>query len=140
MGFHVRIQGFDAREWANRIYLYEHDVLYAFSIPATYGLGGRAYLGLRWQIIKQLAIYFRISETVYSRNWAAEHDRPMNRTDIHLLLRAKLSLRFAIRIFSKKYIKYICAYRKNVVSLQRIMYLSMHEFLHTRAQRSVEKE
>ena len=90
LGFHVRIQGFDAREWANRIYLYEHDVLYAFSIPATYGLGGRAYLGLRWQIIKQLAIYFRISETVYSRNWAAEHDRPMNRTDIHLLLRAKL--------------------------------------------------
>lgn len=90
LGFHVRIQGFDAREWANRIYLYEHDVLYAFSIPATYGLGGRAYLGLRWQIIKQLAIYFRISETVYSRNWAAEHERPMNRTDIHLLLRAKL--------------------------------------------------
>ena len=47
LSFRLRLQGFDAREWANRIYTYEHDVLYAFSIPATYGLGGRAYLCLR---------------------------------------------------------------------------------------------
>ena len=42
-----RLQFFDAREWNNRIYTYEHDVLYAFSIPAVYGLGGRAYVCLR---------------------------------------------------------------------------------------------
>lgn len=86
----LRLQGFDAREWANRIYAYEHDVLYAFSIPATYGLGGRAYLCLRWQIIPQLALYLRVSETVYAKQWATAHDRPQTRTDIHLLLRAKL--------------------------------------------------
>ena len=86
----LRLQAFDAREWANRIYLYEHDVLYAYSIPATYGLGGRFYLCLRWQIIPQLALYFRASETVYARKWAADHDRPQTRTDLHLLLRAKL--------------------------------------------------
>ena len=86
----LRLQAFDARDWANRIYLYEHDVLYAFSIPATYGLGGRMYVCLRWQMIKQLALYLRVSETVYSSSWAAEHDRPMTRTDVHLLLRAKL--------------------------------------------------
>ena len=90
LGFHLRLQGFDAREWANRIYTYEHDVLYAFSIPATYGLGGRAYLCLRWQIIPQLALYFRVSETVYAKQWAASHSRPQTRTDLHLLLRAKL--------------------------------------------------
>ena len=90
LGFRFRLQGFDAREWANRIYIYEHDVLYAFSIPATYGLGGRAYLCLRWQIIPQLALYFRVSETVYAKQWATAHDRPQTRTDIHLLLRAKL--------------------------------------------------
>ena len=78
------------REWENRIYLYEHDVLYAYSIPATYGLGGRFYLCLRWQIIPQLALYLRASETVYAQQWAAEHDRSQTRTDIHLLLRAKL--------------------------------------------------
>lgn len=86
----LRLQAFDAREWANRIYLYEHDVLYAYSIPATYGLGGRFYLCLRWQIIPQLALYFRASETVYAAKWATAHDRPQTRTDLHLLLRAKL--------------------------------------------------
>jgi len=90
LGFRLRLQGFDAREWANRIYTYEHDVLYAFSIPATYGLGGRAYLCLRWQIIPQLAFYFRASETIYAKQWAASHSRPQTRTDLHLLLRAKL--------------------------------------------------
>ena len=90
LSLRLRLQGFDAREWANRIYTYEHDVLYAFSIPATYGLGGRAYLCLRWQIIPQLALYFRVSETVYAKQWAASHSRPQTRTDLHLLLRAKL--------------------------------------------------
>lgn len=88
LSLRLRLQGFDAREWANRIYTYEHDVLYAYSIPAVYGLGGRAYLCLKWQIIPQLALYFRASETVYARKWAAAHSRPLTRTDLHLLLRA----------------------------------------------------
>ena len=90
MSIRLRLQAFDAREWENRIYIYEHDVLYAFSIPATYGLGGRAYLSLRWQIIPQLALYFRVSETVYAKQWASVQNKPQTRTDIHLLLRAKL--------------------------------------------------
>ena len=77
-----RVQFFDAREWANRIYLYEHDVLYAFSIPATYGFGGRMYVCLRWQIIDQLALYLRLRETLRKDS--------VSRTDVHLLLRAKL--------------------------------------------------
>ena len=84
----LRLQGFDARQWTNRIYCYEHDVLYAFSIPAVYGLGGRAYLCLKWQIIPQLALYAKVSETVYQTAWAAEHNKAQTRTDIHLLLRA----------------------------------------------------
>ena len=100
LSLRLRLQFFDARDWNNRIYIYEHDVLYAFSIPATYGLGGRAYLCLRWQIIKQLALYFRISETVYDRTWyiekhpkskyAAQSSKIPTRTDVHLLLRATL--------------------------------------------------
>lgn len=85
-----RLQFFDAREWANRIYLYEHDVLYSFSIPASYGLGGRGYVCLKWQIIDQLALYFRVSETIYEKGWATSHKRSITRTDLHILLRAKL--------------------------------------------------
>ena len=90
LSLHFRAQFFDAREWANRIYVYEHDVLYAYSIPAVYGLGGRAYLCLRWQIIPQLALYFRLSETLCQKQWAVSNNRPQTRTDLHLLLRAKL--------------------------------------------------
>lgn len=94
-----RVQWFDAREWTNRLYAYEHDVLYAFSVPATYGLGGRAYLCLRWQIIPRLALYGKLSETIYVRSWYMQKhpsfqggagDRLPLRTDIHLLLRATL--------------------------------------------------
>lgn len=77
----LRLQAFDVRQWANRIYVYENDVLYAFSIPATYGQGGRAYLNMRWKILDQLSLYFRVSETVTLTS---------NRTDIHLLFRISL--------------------------------------------------
>lgn len=84
----LRLQFFDAQNWDNRIYCYEYDVLYAYSIPAVYGLGGRAFLCLRWQIIPQLTLYFRASETLYAKSWAASYSRPQTRTDLHLLLRA----------------------------------------------------
>ena len=85
-----RLQAFDAQDWSNRIYLYEHDVLYAFSIPATYGLGGRAYFILRWQPIPQLALYFRLSETLKQSTITNQQSPIQSKTDIHLLLRAKL--------------------------------------------------
>ena len=90
LSLRFRLQAFDAREWANRIYLYEHDVLYAFSIPATYGLGGRAYFILRWQPIPQLALYFRLSETLKQSTITNQQSPIQSKTDIHLLLRAKL--------------------------------------------------
>ena len=85
-----RVQGFDARKWDNRIYVYENDVLYAFSIPASYGTGGRFYLNMRWRIIPQLALYLRVSETIYSKEWANTRGIAQTKTDIHLLLRAVL--------------------------------------------------
>ena len=87
----VRLQGFDVRSWNNRIYNYENDVLYGYSIPAVYGCGGRAYINLRWQIIKQLGLYLRVSETVYGKEWRVSRSlAAATRTDVHLLLRATL--------------------------------------------------
>jgi hypothetical protein len=99
LSLRLRLQWFDAREWDNRIYCYEYDVLYAYSIPAVYGLGGRAFLCLRWQIIPQLTLYFRASETIYARDWYIQKHPSFQggaggklptRTDLHLLLRATL--------------------------------------------------
>lgn len=84
----LRLQGFDARAWNSRIYCYEHDVLYGNAYAFVYGYGGRAYLYLKWQIIRQLSLYFRVSETLYGPEHAGDALR--TRTDIHLLLRAAL--------------------------------------------------
>lgn len=85
-----RAQAFDAREWNNRVYMYENDVLYAYSIPFVYGLGGRFWLNARYKINDTFAVYLRVSETVYQGVWAAEHDKKHTRTDVHALLRVKL--------------------------------------------------
>lgn len=85
-----RAQAFDAREWNNRVYMYENDVLYAYSIPFVYGLGGRFWLNARYKINDTFAVYLRISETVYQGAWAAAHDKKITRTDVHALLRVKL--------------------------------------------------
>ena len=85
-----RAQAFDAREWNNRVYMYENDVLYAYSIPFVYGLGGRFWLNARYKINDTFAVYLRVSETVYQGAWAAEHDKKITRTDVHALLRVKL--------------------------------------------------
>ena len=85
-----RAQAFDAREWNNRVYMYENDVLYAYSIPFVYGMGGRFWLNARYKINDTFAVYLRVSETVYQEAWAAAHDKKHTRTDIHALLRVKL--------------------------------------------------
>lgn len=86
----LRAQAFDAREWNNRVYIYENDVLYAYAIPFVYGLGGRFWLNARYKINDTFSLYLRVSETIYQRTWAIEHDKKSTRTDVHALLRVKL--------------------------------------------------
>ena len=85
-----RAQAFDAREWNNRVYIYENDVLYAYAIPFVYGLGGRFWLNARYKINDTFSLYLRVSETIYQRAWTMEHDKKSTRTDVHALLRVKL--------------------------------------------------
>ena len=85
----LRAQAFDAREWNNRVYMYENDVLYAYAIPFVYGLGGRFSLNARYKINDTFALYLRVSETLYQEAWAAAHDKRNTRTDVHALLRVK---------------------------------------------------
>ena len=86
----LRAQAFDAREWNNRVYIYENDVLYAYAIPFVYGLGGRFWLNARYKINDIFSLYLRVSETIYQNAWATEHDKKSTRTDVHALLRIKL--------------------------------------------------
>jgi hypothetical protein len=61
-----RYQFFDAVDYENRVYAYEKDVLYAFSIPAFFGLGSRYYLNVQYDVNKHLSLWFKIAQTVYA--------------------------------------------------------------------------
>lgn len=62
----VRFQFFDALNYENRLYSYEKDVLYAFSIHMYYGLGSRYYLNLKYEISNRLSLWYKIAQTVYA--------------------------------------------------------------------------
>ncbi len=57
---------FDAQDYNARIYAYENDVLYSFSVPALYGKGMRIYLLGKVKLFNALTLYARIGRTIYS--------------------------------------------------------------------------
>jgi hypothetical protein len=61
-----RYQFFDAVAYENRLYAYEKDVLYAFSIAMYYGIGSRYYLNLKYELNRQFTLWFKIAQTVYA--------------------------------------------------------------------------
>ncbi len=90
----LRLQAFDARNYNNRIYVYERDILYAFSIPMNYGLGSRYYLNARYDIGNNLSLWFKLMQTVYADDRESQgsgnEEIPGNRkTDVRFLLRWK---------------------------------------------------
>ena len=65
VSFSFRYAMFDTQGWDPRIYVYEHDVLYAFAIPAYYDRGIRTYLNTRYTLNKHLDFWLKISNTYY---------------------------------------------------------------------------
>lgn len=59
----TRFALFDTDDYDNRQYVYEKDVLYAFSIPAYYGKGTRKYLLLQYQISRKIEVWARYART-----------------------------------------------------------------------------
>ena len=64
--FYTRLAFFDTKDYDSRIYAYENDVLYSFSVPAYYGRGMRYYFMIKHTIIKNLDIWIRFAQTVYT--------------------------------------------------------------------------
>lgn len=64
-GVSLRVAPFYIPDWKLRIYSYERDVLYGFSVPAFNGKGIRGYLNLRWETFRWLTLWLRIAQTRY---------------------------------------------------------------------------
>jgi hypothetical protein len=61
----ARMAVFDSDSWASRIYAYESDVLYAFSVPAYYSKGARWFVNLQIHCGKRIDLWLRIAQTNY---------------------------------------------------------------------------
>lgn len=61
----TRFAVFDTDDFDNRQYMNERDVLMAFSFPAYYGQGTRTYVVARYQPVKWLDLWVKLSETDY---------------------------------------------------------------------------
>jgi hypothetical protein len=90
----LRVMFFDAPDYLNRIYAYENDVLYAFSIPAFSGTGSRYLLSMCYDISENLTCWFRIAQYAYADDREATGGGndliPGNKkTDFRFLLRWK---------------------------------------------------
>lgn len=62
----TRLQYFETDGYNSRVYAFENDVLYSFSIPANSGKGLRYYTVLNFDISKKLSFWLRFAQTIYS--------------------------------------------------------------------------
>ena len=64
--FSSRYVLFNTPSYDSRIYAYESDVLYGYSIPAYYGKGSKLYLVVKYNVIRNLDFWLRVAHTIYT--------------------------------------------------------------------------
>lgn len=64
ISLHLRVAYFDTDSYDERLYAYENDVYYAFTVGSYYYQGIRAYLMLRYKI-QNFSIWLRVARTHY---------------------------------------------------------------------------
>ena len=61
----VRLQYFETDSYDSRLYAYENDVLYYFSIPVFYDKGYRYYVNVNYDVTRKLSLWAKFSQTIY---------------------------------------------------------------------------
>lgn len=62
----IRLAFFDTDNFDTRIYAYENDVLYAFSVLPYFGRGLRYYFNTSYKINKHISLWLRFSQTYFA--------------------------------------------------------------------------
>ncbi len=90
----MRYALFDTDSYDTRIYTYENNALYTFSIPAYYYRGSRAYVLLRYTFFRKLDLWIRYGVSVFdnrdSIGSGPEEISGNRKTDLTIQLRLKL--------------------------------------------------
>lgn len=61
----VRICYFESEGYNSRLYAFESDVLYGYSIPVFFDKGYRYYLNVNYDITRKLSVWCRFAQTIY---------------------------------------------------------------------------
>ncbi len=90
--FTLRYAIFDTKSFDSRVYVYENDVLYGYSVPALYYKGQRAYFIVNWDITRNFEIWVRVAQTLYD-NQKVQSVGSLNQIDSNHKTELKLQAR-----------------------------------------------
>ena len=57
---YVRFVVFNTGSYDARVYAYENDLLYNYSVPAYYGKGMRAYMNLSYKVSPMIGLWLKL--------------------------------------------------------------------------------
>lgn len=90
----LRYALFDTDSYDERIYAYENDLLYVFSIPAYYYKGSRFYVMLKYEISENIDFWLRLSQTYYSNKTTISNGTTKIDGNTYSEIKAQLKIRF----------------------------------------------
>ncbi len=90
--FILRYAVFDTKSYDSRVYTFENDVLYSYSVPALYYKGQRAYIIVNWDITRNFEIWVRVASTIYD-NQISQSVGSLNQIDSNHKTELKLQAR-----------------------------------------------
>lgn len=72
----LRYAYFNTEGFNSRIYMFENDLLYSFSIPEFHGVGHRYYLNLKWNPSSRFTLYLKAGCTIHNgvSAWGSGND------------------------------------------------------------------
>jgi hypothetical protein len=68
----IRLQVFETDGFDSRIYAYENDVLYSFSIPSNAGAGVRYYLNMNYDVTRNCSFWLKIARTIPLKDFSSK--------------------------------------------------------------------
>ena len=94
LNFWFRYAWFNTDGYNSRIYTYENDLLYSFSIPEFHGIGHRFYFNLKWSPSSRITAYLKAGCTIHNgaSSWGSGNDITAGNTRFEL--RGQLYFRF----------------------------------------------
>lgn len=65
LALNIRLQYFETDSYNSRLYAYENDVLYSYSVPPFSGKGSRYYFNVNYDLSKNITTWFRFARSIF---------------------------------------------------------------------------